>query len=403
MLRWMGGSLCAVALSIACGSASKPPNVSGGAPSGGVDGSGGGGGQPPIPGDGVSVTVGLQQTLLGSEALGLTYFPDMATLRLSSAPERLLVVAGVSTWLVTGPTLQTLGAATEVLTPTPYGGTGPLPIDNGYAGISGVHRGKDGTLYGYYHAEDHVGFPNLPGTSIPGFYARVGLATSSDDGATWAKQGAVIESSQPKGWEYYSGQADFGAAEPGTVADPSGEHLYLYYTEHSRIGGRGVQICVARAPLDPATGVPGEFLKYYQGGFTEAALGGLDTPVVTGTDFNGSDALFGHPVYSSYLGQYVMVFSIFDWASAADGSVGESGIYVAYSYDATTWSTPEILVADYSVVVPAASLSWEANILWDDDEGQSGWLVYGYSERWGALHEGDIPHYMVGRRLDFSR
>lgn len=355
------------------------------------------------PGDGVSVTVGDQQILLENDDLGLTYFPDMATIRLGSKPERLLIVAGVSTWLVTGPTLTTLDAATEVLTPTERTGMGELPIDNGYAGISGVHVATDGTLYGYYHAEDHEGFPFLPGTSIPGFYARIGLATSTDNGATWTKQGAIVESSQPKGWEFYEGQADFGAAEPGTVSDPEGEYLYLYYTEHSRIGGRGVQICVARAPLDPSTGVPGEFLKYYEGGFTEAALGGLDTPVLSGQSLNGSDALFGHPVYSEYLGQYVMVFSIFDWQAAGDGMVGQSGIYVAYSYDAVTWSAPEVLVADYSVVVPKESLSWEANILWDDDTGREGWLVYGYSERWGAVHEGDIPHYMVGRRLEFSR
>lgn len=215
-----------------------------------------GGGEPLVPGEGVEVTLGPQQTLLGSEALGLTYFPDMATLRISSEPERLLVVSVVSTWLVTGPTIETLDAATEVLTPEEWSGTGPLPIDNGYAGISGIHRVKSGTLYGYYHAEDHVDLPNLPGTDIPGFYARIGLATSDDEGSSWEKQGAVITSSQPKGWKFYDGQADFGAAEPGVVADPSGEYLYLYYTEHSRIGGRGVQICVARAPIDPDTGFP---------------------------------------------------------------------------------------------------------------------------------------------------
>lgn len=119
-------------------------------------------------------------------------------------------------------------------------------------------------------------------------------------------------------------------------------------------------------------------------------------------NFNGADALFPHPVFSEALGQYVMVLSIFDWQASAQSMVGQSGIYVTYSYDALTWSTPERLIEDWSVVVPGASLSWEANILWDDEAGDSGWLVYGYSERWGALADNDIPHYMVGRRIDFS-
>lgn len=353
----------------------------------------------PKAGDGIEVTLGEQHSLLETGDLGLHYFPDMATIRVSSNPERLLVTSAISTWLVTGPSLTELDSAVEVLTPGAAG-----EFDNGYAGISGVYRNSNNLLYGYYHGEDHEDLPNLPGTFIPGFNASIGLATSDDEGATWTKLGAVVTSSVEKGvnWDGYPEQADFGAGEPGTVVSQDGRYLYLFYTEHSRLGGRGVQICLARADLTAGPPTPGSFQKYHDGSFGQPGLGGLDTPVLSGQEFNYADALFAHPTYSEYLGQYVMVVSIFDFLEVVDGQVGLSGIYVAYSLDAIKWSTPERLIADYSSVVPKRSLSWEANILWDD-AGQTGQLVYGHSEQWGAVADGDQPHHMVSRKITFAR
>jgi hypothetical protein len=52
-------------------------------------------------------------------------------------------------------------------------------------------------------------------------------------------------------------------------------------------------------------------------------------------------------------------------------------------------------------------LFWMGTILWDDEGGRDGWLVYAYSERWGNNPWGKdqyrgIPHYMVGRRILFE-
>jgi hypothetical protein len=34
---------------------------------------------------------------------------------------------------------------------------------------------------------------------------------------------------------------------------------------------------------------------------------------------------------------------------------------------------------------------------------QKGWLVYGYSKKWGNGEGGTKPHYMVGRRIKFKK
>ncbi|MGH7820565.1 MAG: hypothetical protein ACREQ9_12390 [Candidatus Binatia bacterium] len=61
------------------------------------------------------------------------------------------------------------------------------------------------------------------------------------------------------------------------------------------------------------------------------------------------------------------------------------------------------IVTDHSLPVVGKSLSWEATILWDRDSTSRGWLVYGYSECWGAPEQGGSPHYMVGRRIELRR
>jgi hypothetical protein len=71
-----------------------------------------------------------------------------------------------------------------------------------------------------------------------------------------------------------------------------------------------------------------------------------------------------------------------------------SGIYAAWSSDGVSWSALSRVIADQAVPQNGESLSWEASVLWDDDSGRTGWLVYGYTPSWGTT-----PHYLVGRRL----
>ena len=120
---------------------------------------------------------------------------------------------------------------------------------------------------------------------------------------------------------------------------------------------------------------------------------------------NGAHALYPHVSYSSSLDRYFMFFSVNQWQEPMNNRPAIlSGIYMAHSADGLAWSEPIQLVADYSYPQPGKSISWEASLIWDDDGGgRRGWLVYGYSPRWGHAAIGGTPHYLVGRRISFER
>jgi hypothetical protein len=376
--------------------------------SGSPSGTGGTGGTVADP----TVALGDPQTLLGDgNALGLSYFPDEGTSILTTDPYRIMIVDGgkkaslVVTASTTSAPLMNLAQAATVLQP---GAT--ADFDNGYAGISAVYRHTDGVFYGFYHAEDQVGTGTIPGTSIPGFYARIGIATSPD-GTTWTKGGYVIESFVPKRTpDGVTVQYDQGTAEPGAVASADGRWLYLYYTEHSRVsptgGARPVLICMARADLaawPPAlstTGGPVEaFKKLYQGDFSTDGIGGQDSPVVS-PPTGSSNTLEGHVAYSSALGKYVMIYGVDAWGerAASPPVASVSGLYLAFSDDGISWRVPSTpLITDFGVAQPGLSVSWEGSLLWDAGDDTQGWLVYGYSPDWSTP-----PHYLVGRRLTLT-
>jgi hypothetical protein len=349
----------------------------------------------------INVTLGQPQTLLAADRadrLGLAYFPDMPAIAVETTPHlRLFLVAGVSSYLVEGADLHHISRARKVLSPGK-----PGSYDNGYAGLAGIVPTSKGNLYALYHAEDHKGMPPIPG-GIPGFYASVAAASSTDDGHNWRKIGPVITSVRPKEWTAFPGQADRGAGEPCLTVDHTGKFLFAYYTDHSRIEGRGVQICLARVPLPLplSTG----WRKYHNGGFSEPGLGGRDTPVVSASHLNSSDSLMPSVHYSKALNCYVMLFNVNCWKEHTDfAGPKRSGIYVSYSSDGTVWQEPLCLIADGATAYIGRPVTWHPSIVWDRDSTREGWLLYGHSDRWGhRSNESGIPHYLAGRRIMFRR
>jgi hypothetical protein len=236
---------------------------------------------------------------------------------------------------------------------------------------------------------------------VPGFYASLGLAVSTNGGASFSKLGPIITSQQPKSWSAYPGQADKGAGEPCCVLSRDGGFLYVYYTEHSRVDGRGVQICVARCDIrsDPPT--PGRWQKYYDG-FSEPGLGGKDEPVM---HMDPCNAIEPFVTFSPGLGKYVMLFGVDCWRGDHHRPPHMGGIFVAYSVDGVTWGLPppHQVILDFGVPVPDKSVSWHAAIVWDSTERQDGWMVWAFSPKWGGnAADGEIPHYMVGQRVSFA-
>lgn len=349
----------------------------------------------------VVVMLGERETLLKSGSLGMTFFPDEAIAVLQTKPSmRLLLSAGKSSYLVEGKDLKHLSFAKEVLVEGDQG-----EFDNGYAGISGVYayKNKSGAnaLYAFYHAEDQEGMPSL-NAGIPGFYASIGSAVSKDNGKTWKKSGQIITSHYPKSYTAYPDQGDKGVGTPSFVVSKNGSYLYAYYNEHSYINNRGVQICLARSPINAGPPVPGTWSKYYNGDFQEPGIGGDETPVFSAKNIgknSDGNAFQAHVVFSEKLNLYVMIVNLHFWKEYDKEHHRDlSGMYIAFSQDGIKWSSPSKIIDDNSVAYYGESLSWQGSIIFDDGSTNSGWLVYGYSPKfgWDIFH---TPHYMAGRRI----
>lgn len=335
------------------------------------------------------VKLGERKTLLENGSYGLHYFPDGGVAAIP-APSgyRLLMAAGISSVLLEGPDLTSLHLVSRVLEPGPKGS-----FDNGYAGIAGAWRDpRTDEILAIYHAEDQEGMNRLE-NGVKGFYASVALATSADQGHTFRKAGRIV-TGLPKN---ENGRPDQGCGEPSLVADQAHGFLYCFYTSHSRVGNRGVQICLARSKISEH-GAPGSWMKYFEGGFSEPGLGGNDTPVMSSGP--ASDAAFPSVTYSRAFGEYVMVFNILYYADLRDGQAAKGGIFAAFSSDLIHWSSPQLLVRGLSIAQPGREVLWHPAILWDEGSESAGYLVYSYSPRWG--HSGErTPHYLVGQPILF--
>lgn len=331
--------------------------------------------------------------MLGDHEQGLRYFPDGRLAIIERAPGlRVLMAAGVRTVLLRGADMHHLRVEGEALAP---GATGAF--DNGYAGINAVHKAGAGELLAFYHAEDQEGMPALA-NGVRGFYCSVGLAISTNNGTAFRKVGPVLTSNRPKDM---GGHPDQGVGEPCVTPDPSGRFLYMYYTSHSRINGRGVQICMARCPIGEAR-EPAAWRKFFEGAFGEPGIGGRDTPVLS-CGVGGGDAIFPHVNYCAGLRKYVMAYCVNAYQEFGSAPK-RSGIYLALSDDGIAW--PEDgrrqLLAGYTVPSLGKELLWHPTLILDQDpteQAAKGWLYYSYSENWGhnAPHK---AHYLVGSSIE---
>ena len=339
------------------------------------------------------------QTLYPDQSFGLRFFPDLAVTVIKERagyPFRMFVVAGISTYLFEGDSIQSITNVQEVLSPGDSG-----EFDNGYAGIGGVYYHTDGKMYAFYHGEDQEDLPDFP-NGIHGFYASVGLAISEDNGLTFTKAGPVITCQKDKYWESFPNQPDRGSGAPCCIKSKDGKYLYVYYGDASRVDWRGVQIFMARADISSSPPLPEHFYKYYNGSFSQPGIGGLDSPVITVIDKNYASS--GNPfvTYSGYLDKYIMLYDVDDWDARSDNEIGYSGNYIAYSEDGINWSNHTKLIDGLAAPIVGKTMSWHPAIIWDDSNDQTGLFVYAYSSSWG-LGSGLIPHFMVSREIKFEK
>jgi len=343
-----------------------------------------------------TITLAEEMMLVPEGGLGLHGWPDQGFAPLASASGLRAVTAaadGVS-YLLTGADLGHLDTATPVLMPGMAGS-----FDAGYAGLGAVYAAPDGTLYGYYEGQnrdDIVPFAN----GLPGYYAEIALATSTDNGLTWTKVGPVITSDQKKTDVITAKASAGGVSGPAVAPSPDGRYLYLYFADHSGDSNRGVQICLARADLMQGAPLPGQFVKRNGTDFIEPGLGGPCVPVINGIGFDYADTLQPNVVYSTFAKRYFATFVVHDWYSLdnQDG-LGYTGLAYAISEDGINWTSPLPLLRELVIPTVGAPIAAHGSIVWDDAEQQTGWLLYGASLDWGSADTGHHPPTLVGRRL----
>jgi hypothetical protein len=201
------------------------------------------------------VDVGPHRIVMRPGQYNTTHFPDQPISVLSERPLIVLMVCGNSTKLFYGRDWNSITYAPSVLRPSSGGA-----FDNGYAGIGGIHRdGK--TIYGLYHAEDHVGKSSAVSKArnqSAGMFS-VGLAVSQDGGKSFRKVGQALSSAHP----YEQGKECGGLGDITVCADRTNSYLLAYYADFSRGQGKGIQICVARCAIKDRA-IPGAWKKILQ-------------------------------------------------------------------------------------------------------------------------------------------
>ena len=261
--------------------------------------------------------------------------------------------------------------------------------------------GRRGVLL-VYHAEIQW-YDDGPCASGPTlcFYGTLGMALSTDDGATFQKLGLIIQSHISRATfhtpPYLGGNVPIGngpfvlgdaagnAVDP-RIADPAQTYIYVFYVDNQEdLGAQDpcapakACLAVARAPLaqviqaafagDGAT-LSGLFQKYFNGGFTEPAAppdpngilptnnAGRYTPVLKG-------AFSPSAIYDAATRQVILA------------SVTAGQIQLRVSQNLLDWSQPP--VATLSEAAPFAEVRYPSLIGELEDANVAGgqpWLFY---------------------------
>jgi len=220
-----------------------------------------------------------------------------------------------------------------------------------------------GNLIMLYEAENHC--PG--GVNQHFFYATVGFARSSDNGKTWptpidsvlggSARHPVLKSVNPQPATSYP--SAMGDAIPSGFVDKSvsGDYyLYVVYGFHD--GGftpsTDNRLRIARAKLgaDPLS-----FSKWYNGGFTQTGIGGLDSDALPAPGCTPNTLQqMGEITYNDDVGAYLFIFVC---TSGPTGSRVASWYYsTATSLDQQDWSTPlPIQNSQGAVTIPCPSLT----------------------------------------------
>lgn len=349
-----------------------------------------------------TITAGPRETIIGSKAVpGLEQFPEAPISIITQNPYKVIISAGTKTLVCAGSSMKTLRPSGVALSPSGSG------IDVMAAHVTGTWK-DEGTndIYGIYKGWDPNGVPRIPGSdtlTYPGRYWTIGLVKSTDQGSTFQRLGSILSS--PKN---AVGAALQGDGHGSVLVDKDKQNLLLYYTDwHGNDALRGVQICVAKAPLS-TKGAPGTWMKYRNGAWDLAGLSAQDSLYGVGPstviDAAGvfGDAMYPHVVWSAKAKHYIMVYSVHQYFEPdSEDPIAVSGIYMAFSTDGVNWSGHKHLVKAIAVDWPGKEVALYPTLVLDETGSTStlkATLFYGYAEKmWTGTTQ-----YLVSQSLDIG-
>lgn len=173
----------------------------------------------------------------------------------------------------------------------PYG-------DDKYWIVGGWRDPATGKWWATVHVEFHYTNPYAT------WFRRIGLASSTDKGATWHYEGDIITSDSSYNQSDYAGSYfNSGQGDQKFFVDQVGGYFYVFYRNDwmnkTNFDDRTSQIRVARCPIASKM-APGCWKKWYNGSWSQPGLGGHETDIFSDAD---SASVF----YNSYLGKFVAI------------------------------------------------------------------------------------------------
>ena len=323
--------------------------------------------------DGLRVVLGEQQTLLNDKELGLRNMPGNGIAVIEYKPDllRVMFAAGPNTYLVEGSDIKHLTSAHKVLEP---GGAGAF--DNCGVEVRSV-VGLKGQLFAFYQAADCEDYQSTSRWESMDPTKALALLVSRHR-QYFAQRRSDHQMCHAKRIRGFPKPRCRGIGQPGAVLDPSGRYIYLYYACYSGQKPVGTtQICMARSDISKGPPRPGNWEKLYNSSFSEPGLGGRELPVVHPDSSERVSCKFPHVLYSQALEKYILTFNMERSAESDNGSPPiKSGIYLALSDDGIKWSKPAKLANAYSLRMLGLSISIEATIILDSQDGfMVGWCT----------------------------